>query len=160
MSDQKERPTQSAGDPADIPACVGLDVGTRRIGVAVNASSFAYAMPHQTVEARNWGDAATVIARIIKDRQADVVVVGWPLNMDGSAGRATRRVDSFLNHLRGAMGRADVDPDIIKWDERLTTTSAEANLIDADVSRAKRKQVIDQLAAAQILDGYLASQTH
>jgi putative Holliday junction resolvase len=139
------------------PVCIGLDVGTVRVGVATHAEGTDYAMPHRTVEARPLRTACEEIAKIIEDRGVDTIVVGWPLDMDGSEGRAVRRVQKFLDALRQETDRRAIEVTVIEWDERLTTTSAEAMLVGADVSRGKRKQVVDQIAAAQILDGYLKS---
>jgi putative Holliday junction resolvase len=75
--------------------------------------------------------------------------------MDGSQGRATRNVDTLLEYLDSILEEFGVD--VVRWDERLTTTSAESLLIDADMSRRRRKKVIDQVAATHILESYLGS---
>lgn len=147
--------TQAAG-----PRCLGLDVGTARIGVAVHAPGTDYAMPHQTVEARDNARACQEIIATMKEREIDTLVVGWPLDMDGSAGRATRRVDIFLDKLGVALLASQLEPAIVRWDERLTTTAAEAMLVGANLSRKRRKQVVDKIAAVYILEGYLKSLTH
>jgi putative Holliday junction resolvase len=144
-------------DQTSRPVCIGLDVGTVRIGVATHTEGADYAMPHRTVEARPLRTACEEIATLIEERGVDTVVVGWPLDMDGSEGRAVRRVQKFLDALLEETGKRELQVQVIEWDERLTTTSAEAMLVGADVSRGRRKKVVDQIAAAQILEGYLKS---
>lgn len=136
---------------------VGLDVGTRRIGVAVSDEQGSFAMPHSTVDARDRQAAVEAIRRIVDERDARAVVVGWPLNMDGSEGRATRRVGKLVERLEAALDEAGLHPEIVRWDERLTTTAAESMLVEADVTRRRRKDVVDQIAATHILQGYLDS---
>lgn len=136
---------------------IGLDVGTKRIGVAKSDVSGKIAMPHETVDASRRNAAAEQIAALIADAGCHTVVVGWPLTLDGSEGRAVRRVEKFLERLEAALENTDAAPDIVPWDERLTTTAAESFLIGADVSRRRRKKVVDQIAASHILQGYLDS---
>lgn len=136
---------------------LALDVGTRRVGVATSDPSATYAMPLCTVQARPADQACAEIARLAQERQPGAIVYGWPLKMSGQAGRATRRVAEFIEQLEPALIERGVDCELVRWDERLTTTSAEAMLIDADVGRRRRRQVVDQLAAAHILEGYLKS---
>lgn len=136
---------------------LGLDVGTRRIGVAKSDARGRMAMPSETVDASRRGEAAERIAQIIDQSGAHTVVVGWPLNLDGTAGRAVRRTEKFIARLEEALAKCGREPAIVEWDERLTTSAAENFLIGADVSRKRRKQVVDQIAAAHILQGYLDS---
>lgn len=128
---------------------LGLDVGTRRIGVAIGEGTFAF--PHSTLERTNVRDDIERIVAIAHDRGVQVIVVGDPLTMSGERGIASENIDAFVAHLvrryDGAVERVD---------ERLTTAAAQKALIGADVSRAKRKQVVDQLAAVGILETWLA----
>ena len=141
-----------------IPNCLGVDVGSRRIGLATHPPQMRQAMPFETVEARDRRAAAARIMEVCLARQIEVLVVGWPVDMDGIARSATERVERFLAGVQRAFERAELSaPRVVRWDERLTTTSAEAFLVRADVSRARRKQVVDQIAAAHLLDGYLSS---
>jgi putative holliday junction resolvase len=144
-------------DPTVLPA-LGLDVGTRRIGVAISDPGGSYALPVETVDASDARGAARHIAGIIAQRQVCAVVVGLPLEMSGKKGMAARRVEGFLAKLDVALAEASLSPAIIHWDERLTTTAAENLLISADVSRSRRKDVIDQIAATHILEGWLRGQ--
>jgi putative holliday junction resolvase len=137
---------------------IGLDIGTRRIGVARSNPNGRIAMPLETVEVNGRRGAAERIADIIAERASHTVVVGWPLTLDGQEGRAVKRVERFVAVLEQVLDeRPDAEVDIVEWDERLTTTAAESFLIGADVSRRRRKQVVDQVAAAHILQGFLDS---
>jgi putative Holliday junction resolvase len=130
---------------------VALDVGSRRIGVAVSDPSGAFAFPHDTIERTNVrADIAAVVA-IARERNARTIVVGDPLTMAGTRGIAAAGIDAFVAHLARAF-----DGRIERIDERLTTAAVQKSLIGADVSRAKRKTVVDKLAAAMILETYLA----
>jgi putative Holliday junction resolvase len=128
---------------------LALDVGERRIGVAVGEGTFAF--PHSTIERTNVRDDVAAIVAIARERAATTIVVGDPLTMTGQRALASEKIDAFVAHLARAFDGA-----IERIDERLTTAAAQKVLIDADVSRAKRKKVIDQLAAVGILETWLA----
>jgi putative Holliday junction resolvase len=128
---------------------LGLDVGERRIGVAVGEGSFAF--PHSTIERTNVRDDVAKIVSIASERGARTVVVGDPLTLSGQRALASEKIDAFVVHLARAF-----DGTIERIDERLTTAAAQRSLIAADVSRAKRKKVVDQLAAVGILETWLA----
>src|SRR5690554_5266429 len=119
---------------------LGLDVGNKTIGVAVS-DLLGYT-----------AQGVTTIIRETLDKYDDVeiVVLGMPKNMNGTIGPQGQKVQDFGNFLKKR-----IKPKITYWDERLTTVSAERTLIEADVSRKKRKQVIDKLAAVYILQSYL-----
>jgi putative Holliday junction resolvase len=128
---------------------IALDVGTRRIGVAVGEGTFAF--PHSTVERCNVRDDVAAIVAIARERGARTIVVGDPLTLSGERGLASEQIDGFVAHLARAF-----DGEIARVDERLTTAAAQKALIGADVSRAKRRKVVDQLAAVGILETWLA----
>jgi putative Holliday junction resolvase len=128
---------------------LALDVGERRIGVAVGEGTFAF--PHSTIERTNVRDDVAAIVAIARERGATTIVVGDPLTMDGRRALASEKIDAFVAHLARAFDGA-----IERIDERLTTAAAQKVLIGADVSRAKRKKVVDQLAAVGILETWLA----
>ncbi|MBV8644044.1 MAG: Holliday junction resolvase RuvX [Candidatus Eremiobacteraeota bacterium] len=128
---------------------LALDVGTRRIGVAVGEGTFAF--PHATLERTNVRDDVAAIVAIARERGARTIVVGDPLTMSGERALASEKIDQFVAHLARAF-----DGTIERVDERLTTAAAQKALIGADVSRAKRKKVVDQLAAVGILETWLA----
>ncbi|MGM0556315.1 MAG: Holliday junction resolvase RuvX [Myxococcota bacterium] len=137
---------------------LGVDVGSRRIGLATSDVGCSFAFPKETVDARSTRKAAGYIKALALEMNTHTIVVGWPLTLDGEEGRAVDRVRTFLEHLREAFERDDEPmPDVVKWDERLTTTAAESFLIGADVRRRRRKEVVDQIAASHILKGYLDS---
>lgn len=128
---------------------IALDVGTRRIGVAVGEGTFAF--PHSTIERRNVRDDVAAIVAIARERGARTIVVGDPLTLSGERALASEQIDAFVTHLARAF-----DGEIARVDERLTTAAAQKALIAADVSRAKRKKVVDQLAAVGILETWQA----
>ena len=131
---------------------LGLDVGTKRIGVALSDELFITAQGMDTIYRQEPSRDLEVIRNIVKDNGVGEVVVGLPLNMDGSYSAKTKEVVEFMDSLAKA-----VDVPVKTWDERLTTVAAERVLLAADVSRAKRKRVTDKLAAQVILQGYLDS---
>jgi putative holliday junction resolvase len=128
---------------------LGLDVGSRTIGVAVSDELGVAAHGVTTLERRGTvKDVGQV--RALCDRYAtDRIVIGMPYEIDGTEGKRASRVRVFLEALVAA--GLKVEP----WDERFTTVDATAVLLEANVSRAKRKQVIDQMAAQLILQGWL-----
>jgi putative Holliday junction resolvase len=127
---------------------VALDVGERRIGIAVSAGTMA--LPYDTLERTNLRDDIARIVAIARERGARTIVVGDPLTLAGERGIAAKHIDAFVAHLARAYDGA-----IELVDERLTTAAVQKSLIAADVSRKKRKTVVDKLAAALILDTYL-----
>ncbi|HEX3463845.1 MAG TPA: Holliday junction resolvase RuvX [Candidatus Elarobacter sp.] len=128
---------------------LALDVGTKRIGVAVGEGTFAF--PHSTLERTNVRDDVAAVVAIARERGVRTIVVGDPLTMSGERALASEKIDAFVAHLARAFDGA-----IERVDERLTTAAAQKALIGADVSRAKRKKVVDQLAAVGILETWLA----
>ena len=132
-----------------MSAVIALDVGTKRIGVAVGEGTFAF--PHSTLERTNVRDDVVAIVALARERGVRTIVVGDPLTMSGERALASERIDAFVAHLARAF-----EGEIERVDERLTTAAAQKALIEADVSRAKRKKVVDQLAAVGILETWLA----
>ena len=136
--------------PIDGPV-VALDVGERRIGVAVSDASGLFAFPHDTIERTNVRDDVAHIVAIAREREAKTIVIGDPLTLEGKRGVAAEKMDAFVAHVARAF-----DGKIARVDERLTTAAVQRSLIGADMSRGKRKTVVDKLAAAMILETYLA----
>ena len=128
---------------------LALDIGSVRIGIAVGEGGFAF--PHSTLVRTNVRDDVAAVAAIARDRGARTIVVGDPLTMSGERALASEKIDAFVKHLARGF-----DGTIERIDERLTTAAAQKVLIGADVSRAKRKKVVDQLAAVGILETWLA----
>ncbi|GAC1403006.1 MAG: Holliday junction resolvase RuvX [Candidatus Velthaea sp.] len=135
---------------ADLVNVVALDVGERRIGVAVSDPFGSFALPYDTIERTNVKSDVARIAEIARARGARTIVVGDPLTLSGERGIAAKNLDAFVAHLARAYDGA-----IELVDERMTTAAVQKTLIGADVSRKKRKTVVDKLAAAMILDTWL-----
>lgn len=132
---------------------LGIDFGDRRIGVAVSDPLHIIATAHRVVEYDDIHVAKKQIRDIVVAQEAGSIVVGLPLNMDGSEGPAVEKVRAFIDLLTPL-----VNVPITLWDERLTTKSAHDALIEAGTSRKKRKGLVDKVAAQIILQGYLDSQ--
>ena len=131
-------------------ALVGLDLGTKTIGVAVSDPDRRLATGVETVARKNFAKDAAQVLALAADRRAVGFVLGLPLNMDGSDGPAAQSARAFGRNLAGRLALP-----IAFWDERLSTAAVERELIAADVSRGKRKAVVDQHAAVFILQGAL-----
>ena len=131
---------------------LGLDVGSKTIGVAITDEAGIAAHPLRVIEREGTvADVSTIQTLVVENAITDVVV-GMPYELSGKVGHRGRRVQEFISALTSALGEA------VKFHEqyeRFTTAEAERVLIDADVSRAKRKDVIDQQAAALILQAWL-----
>jgi putative holliday junction resolvase len=129
---------------------LGLDVGTKRIGLAMSDELLLTAQGSLTIYRKSPEADIEEIKRIVKENAVQEVIVGLPLNMNGTQGPKAREAVDFAEKISKA-----VDVPVKTWDERLTTVQAERALLEADVSRAKRKKVIDKLAAQVILQSYL-----
>jgi len=133
---------------------MGLDYGDRRIGVAVSDSLGWTAQGLETIERRKEGSEFERIAELVKQHEVEEIVVGLPKNMNGTIGPRGEICMTFAEDLR-----AKLNLPVHLWDERLTTVSAQRTLLDADVSRKKRKDVVDKMAASLILQNYLDSKS-
>ncbi|HOU21206.1 MAG TPA: Holliday junction resolvase RuvX [Kiritimatiellia bacterium] len=129
---------------------LGVDYGERRTGIAISDEARVIAFPRETLECSRVEQAAAAVARIAAAEKVAEIVVGQPVNMNGSHGPRAARTDEFLAELAK---RTDLP--LKKWDERLSTKIAEAVLLEAGASRRRRKGVVDKLAAQVILQGYL-----
>jgi len=129
---------------------LALDYGTRRIGIAVSDELKIIAQPLEFVPAQPFPDVVARLKQLIQEKEVELILVGMPRNMDGSYGPAAERVQEFVTELKKVLPLR-----IKKWDERLTTSQANRVLLQGDVGRQKRKQVIDKMAAAILLQGYL-----
>jgi putative Holliday junction resolvase len=132
---------------------MGLDVGTKTVGVAVADELGFTAQPITVIRRSNLKADLSELIRLAQDREVDRFVIGLPLNMDGSEGPRALATRKFGDALAKASRLT-----IIYQDERLTTVAAERSLLEADVSRSKRREVIDQVAASLILQGWLDAQ--
>lgn len=133
---------------------LGLDVGERRIGVAVSDPEGRMAVPMETVERRGAGDARAILA-IARREDAGRIVVGLPISMDGSHGKQADTVSSFADALRVADG-----PQIVLWDERLSSAEADRYLRESSKKARQEKGLRDRIAASIILQAYLDHQRH
>jgi putative holliday junction resolvase len=131
-------------------ALVGLDLGTKTIGVAASDPDRRVAAPVETIERKRFSIDAERISALAAERRAVGYVLGLPINMDGTEGPRAQATRAFARNFAKL-----TDLPIALWDERLSTAAVERALIAADASRAKRKAVIDQHAATYILQGAL-----
>ena len=132
---------------------LGLDLGTKTIGLAVADTRHQIATPFDTIKRTKFGADATRLEAIIDAENIGGLVLGLPLNMDGSAGPRVQATRAFIRNLAARDSFPDLP--VLLWDERLSPAAVERTLIDADASRAKRGAVIDKMAAAFILQGAL-----
>jgi putative Holliday junction resolvase len=131
---------------------LGLDLGSKTIGLAIADPRLAVASPIDTIRRTKFGKDADALENIVKERQIGGLVIGLPINMDGTEGPRCQSTRQFATNLidRG------FDLPIAFWDERLSTAAVERLLVDeADMSRRRRAQVVDKMAAAYILQGAL-----
>lgn len=129
---------------------VGVDLGTKTIGLALSDPQRRIASPLETIRRTKFAPDAARIAAIVAQFEVAAIVVGLPLNMDGSAGPRVQATRAFMRNL-GPL----VPCPIVPWDERLSTVAVTRMLIEADASRARRGEVVDKVAAAYILQGAL-----
>ncbi len=130
---------------------LGLDLGSKTIGLAISDSSFHIASPLETIRRTKFTADAVALEKVIAERQVGGLVLGLPMNMDGSEGPRAQSTRQFAANL---LARRDIP--IAFWDERLSTMAVERVLIkEADMSRAKRGGVVDKMAASYILQGAL-----
>ena len=129
---------------------IGLDLGEKTIGIAVSDNLLSVASPLKTIRRTKFKDDAAELIKIIEERQIQGVILGLPINMDGSEGPRCQSTRAFARNL-------DKITDILIsfWDERLSTIAAKRVLLEADTSRKRRNQVIDHVAAGYILQGAL-----
>jgi len=143
---------------AELPrarALVGLDLGTKTIGVSVSDGLLSVASPLETIKRTKYTADAERLEQIIDARDIGGIVLGLPFNMDGSEGPRCQSTRAFARNL----ARQSELP-ITYWDERLSTVAAERALLEADASRRRRAEVIDNVAAAYILQGALDRLSH
>ncbi|MDL2238551.1 Holliday junction resolvase RuvX [Christensenellaceae bacterium OttesenSCG-928-K19] len=131
---------------------IGLDVGDKRIGIALSDLLMFTAQGIETYNRKEEPQDITYLVDFIQKNDVDRIVCGLPKNMNGSIGEQAEKVQAFAEELKKAAGLP-----LIYWDERLTTKSAHQTLLEADMSRKKRKAVVDKIAAVYILQGYMDS---
>ena len=130
-----------------------MDIGSKTIGVAVSDELCLIAQGVTTLKRKGLDHDISELRRLIEEREVTKIVIGLPKNMNNTLGPSAEMVLSFIEELN----KHSAIP-VITWDERLSTVAAEKVLLEADMSRKKRKRVIDKVAAMLILQGYLDSQ--
>ena len=147
-------------NPADLIAALakgqrlmGLDVGEKTTGIAVSDTTFTIATPVETLRRKKFTTDVERLKALVAERQAGAFVLGLPINMDGSEGPRCQSVRAFANNLLGKL-----DLPLAFWDERLSTAAVTRTMIEADLSRGRRAELVDKLAAAYILQGFLDRQ--
>ena len=149
-----------ADRPADFRAAlpdggrlIGLDVGTRTIGVAFCDAGWTIATPAELIRRSKFARDLAALAALVAAQQVKGIVVGLPLNLDGSDSPRTQSVRAFARNL------AALERPVLLWDERWSTQAVTRTLIDADASRARRSALVDKMAAAYILQGAIDALT-
>lgn len=131
---------------------LGLDLGTKTVGIALSDSLGLTAQGLETFvfNSEKYEEALAHIEKVVRQYDVNKIVLGYPKNMDGSIGERGKLSEQFKEQLEQRL-----EIEVILWDERMTTMIAEQILINANVSRKKRKKVIDKMAAVVILQSYL-----
>ncbi len=131
---------------------MGLDVGTKTIGVAVSDESCLIAQPLCVIRRSSFSKDLEEISRLVREHSVETIVVGMPINMNGTPGPRYEQTQRFIDRIKDK-----IPARIETWDERLSTKAVTRVLIEGNESRARRKEVVDKLAASYILQGYLDS---
>lgn len=139
----------------EMTPLMGLDLGTKTIGIAICDAFRSIATPRETIRRKKFGQDADRLEQMIRANNIAGLVLGMPRNMDGSEGPRCQSTRAFA---RNFLARSPLP--ILLWDERLSTVAAERALLEADTSRAKRALVIDHVAAGYILQGALDRLAH
>jgi putative Holliday junction resolvase len=134
---------------------LGLDLGEKTIGIALSDTSRSIATPMETLRKSKFAADASRIGKIVSEQNVGAVVIGQPLNMDGSDGPSAQSARAFGRNLAARM-----TVPIVFWDERLSTVAVTRTLLDADASRRRRAEVVDKMAAAYILQGVIDRLRH
>ncbi len=135
---------------AQARALIGLDLGTKTIGIAIADPRWTVASPRETIKRTKFTADAARLIELITETSAGGLILGLPLNMDGSEGPRAQSTRTFARNLA-----QKIEIPISFWDERLSTVAVTKALLEADASRRKRAQVVDMLAASFILQGAL-----
>jgi putative Holliday junction resolvase len=125
-------------------------VGTKTIGMALSDVTRSIATPYDTIRRTKFSEDAKLLLKAIEPNEVGAIVIGFPINLDGSEGPRAQSTRAFARNLA-----KHVDLPLVFWDERLSTAAVERHLIEADASRKRRAEVIDRMAAAYILQGAL-----
>lgn len=148
--------THAADFRAALPAggrLIGLDVGTKTIGTAFCDAGWSFATAAKTIKRTKFGADKAAIEQLLRDQEIRGMVIGLPLNMDGTDSPRTQSTRAFARNI------AVLGLPVLLWDERWSTQAVERAMIDADMSRAKRAERVDSAAAAFILQGAIDAMT-
>lgn len=144
-------------DITEIPALgltdrniIGLDLGTKTIGIAISDLGWRFATPRPVLKRKKFSIDAKQLVKIFSEENIGVAIIGLPKNMDGTSGPRVQATRAFVHNMNSF-----TEIPFVFWDERLSTVAAERGLLEMDVSRAKRADRIDSAAAAFILQGAL-----
>lgn len=129
---------------------LGLDLGTKTIGMALSDVTCAIATPLSTIQRKKFIHDLKLLTEVIAEHNITAIVIGLPLNLDGSEGPRAQATRAFARNVG-----QHTDIPLIFWDERLSTAAVERTLLEADTTRKRRAEVIDKMAAAYILQGAL-----
>jgi putative Holliday junction resolvase len=132
----------------DAGRLLGLDVGTKTIGTALCDAQWTIATPAQLVVRAKFAKDAAALRALAQDQRVTGIVIGLPLNLDGTDSPRTQSVRAFARNLEAPLGLP-----VLLWDERWSTQAVTRTLLDADASRARRAELVDKMAAAYILQG-------
>jgi putative Holliday junction resolvase len=135
---------------SELSRILGLDVGTKTIGLALSDLGRRIATPMETIARSRFAQDAAHLVRVVAEQRVGGLVIGLPINMDGSSGPRAQSTRQFARNLA-----THIDLPMLLWDERLSTAAVTRTLLEADASRARRKVLVDKLAAAYILQGAL-----
>lgn len=150
-----QTPEEFADTLPDFGAIAGLDLGTVTIGVALSDILRGVATPIETIKRKKFGVDATALLKLTTSRDVKGLVLGLPRNMDGSEGPRAQATRAFARNLEKLTPLP-----ITFWDERLSTVAAERAMLEADMSRKRRSELVDHVAAGFILQGLLDRLTH
>ncbi len=135
----------------EVKRCLALDVGEKTVGLALSDLLGLTAQGLETIRRKSIKDDLKILGEIISANEVKKLIIGLPKNMNGTEGERCQLVRNFAEKIQNTYPNIEIK----FWDERLSTVAAEKSLIAADVSRKKRKKVIDKMAAVHILQGYL-----
>jgi putative holliday junction resolvase len=142
--------SESSGSRKDVGRVLGLDVGSRRIGIAVSDPLGITAQGLETLQRKNKRHDLEYLERVIRDYQVQEIVVGLPLRMSGAEGTQSEKMRAFAEDLRKKFGLP-----VHLWDERLTSAEANRFLRETELSIEKRGKAVDRMAAVLILQGWM-----
>ncbi len=134
---------------------LGLDVGDKTIGLALSDASRTIASPLHTITRGKFTKDANSLVTLVKQHDIGALVIGYPVNMDGTSGRRVQSTNAFATNLA-----AHISLPLLRWDERLSTFAVERTMLQADLSRARRDELVDKLAATYMLQGFLDALNH